>query len=175
MQSGWIVAYSKQSRENYAAENLHRQSIEYYLPRITETVKIGRRDRRQTITRATPLFPRYIFVHVENQWRKILSTYGISGIIMRGQQPDFIPDKTIQAIRERESPDGIVVLPNNQIRQIEYGDPITVTNGPFSGLSGIYDGMSGKDRVSVLLDYLGRKTTVLIGKDQFERDERKVA
>jgi transcriptional antiterminator RfaH len=167
MSIGWIVAFSKVGREYYAAENLTRQSVDYYIPKIIEYAERGRRKERHTIAKATPLFPRYIFIHVNHQWRHVLSTFGVAGVIMQGDSPAFIGQKAIDQIREREDEEGLVHLP--QPEQLSQGDKVKVITGPFSGAIGICEGMSVKDRQKVLLDYLGRKTSVLLGEEMLQR------
>lgn len=160
MSIGWIVAISKPQREFYAADNLARQNVEFYFPKIVESVMLGPRQARYRVERISPLFPRYIFVHITHQWRFLLSTFGMSGVIMRGEEPHFANERCIDAMQSRQDAEGIVHLPT--LKELQQGDPVLVTSGTFKGHHGIYQGMSSKDRQKVLLDYLGRKTPVLI-------------
>lgn len=166
MTIGWVVAVSKPARENYAAENLARQDCDFYFPKIVETVMRGPRQARYRVERTSPLFPRYIFVHVNHQWRFLLSTYGLVGVIMRGEEPQFASDRTIDTMRSRQDDEGIVHLPT--LKELQAGDRVKVQAGTFKGHHGIYQGMSSRDRTKVLLDYLGRKTPVLIAKGQLQ-------
>ncbi len=164
MTIGWIVAISKPARESYAAENLSRLDAEFYFPKIVERVMRGPRDHRQLIERASPLFPRYIFVHIHDQWRFLLNVYGLSGIMMRGEEPQFAAQAVIDQIMARQDEEGIVQLPHRAPQPLSHGDKVKVTGGQFEGYHGIYQGMAAKDRQKVLLDVLGRKTPVLIAK-----------
>lgn len=162
MAIGWIVAISKPARENYAAENLSRLDQEFYFPKIVEQVMRGPRQHRQLIERTAPLFPRYIFVRIHDQWRYLLNVYGLAGIIMKGDEPQFAPQPAIDAMLARQDDEGIIHLP--RLEEIQQGDRVKITGGQFEGHQGIYQGMSAKDRQKVLLDVLGRKTPVLIAK-----------
>lgn len=162
MAVGWIVAISKPSREYYAAENLARQDCDFYFPKIVEQVMRGPRRQRHRVEQLAPLFPRYIFVHIHHQWRFLLNTYGLVGVLMRGEEPHFASQRAIDDMRSRQDDEGIVHLPH--LKEIAQGDRVRITQGQFAGYQGIYQGMSSKDRQKVLLDYLGRKTPVLIAR-----------
>lgn len=166
MAIGWIVAISKPARENYAAENLSRLDQQFYFPRIVEQVMRGPRQHRTLIERAVPLFPRYIFVRIEHQWRYLLNVYGLAGVIMKGEEPQFAPQQAIDAMLARQDDEGLVQLP--RIEDLQPGESVKVTGGQFEGHKGIYQGMSSKDRQKVLLDVLGRKTPVLIAKGMLQ-------
>ncbi len=157
---GWIVARTKAQRESWAAENVARQGYVFYYPRVARRVrgKLGR------LMVAEPLFPRYLFVKARNNWHPLLSTFGLAGVVMTAESPSLMPDKVIDELRSREDPtSGLVVLP-----RLSEGQTVRVRRGPFGGQSGIYQGSSSIDRERVLLDFLGRKTMVLIARDLLE-------
>lgn len=156
----WIVVRTKPRCENWAAANLERQGFVCYCPKTAEVV--GRGMRRYTVARA--LFPGFLFVQLaENRWRTILSTYGVTGPIMVGESPGYIRAKAIEELKEREDRDGLIVLPSKRI-----GSRVQVTRGPMLHRTGIFQGMSGPDRVRVLMEFLGRKITVLIAQNAVE-------
>lgn len=160
MAIGWIVAISKPCRETYAAENLARQRTDCYFPKITEIVERGPRNQRYKLERIVPLFPRYLFVRIEHQWHFILNTFGIAGIIMRGEEPLFAPLSIMQQMWERQDDEGLVQLP-----RLVRGAAVAVVKGPLAGQRGIYQGMGSGERQRVLLDFLNRRMTVLLQPD----------
>lgn len=115
------------------------------------------------MARARCLFPSYIFVHTDGLWRFLLSTFGIVGIVLRGEGPDYVRPDVIAQIKAREDKTGFIQLP---VRK--HGDTIRVKSGPFQDRQGIYLGDTPSGRVRVLLDVMGRKTRCLF-------DERQVA
>jgi transcription antitermination factor NusG len=86
---------------------------------------------------------------------------------MQGDQPAFLSAKAIDNIKAREDVEGIVHLPKPE--NLQRGEHVKITHGPLAGKFGIYEGMSVKDREKVLLDYLGRKTHVLIAMEHLQR------
>jgi transcriptional antiterminator RfaH len=160
----WIVARTKPNREQWAAENLARQGFIYYSPTITEVIKKG----ALRLAIAKPLFPNHIFVQASERWRPLLSTFGISSVIMSGQYPATLPLYEIERIRKLEDTTGAVVLPKRTGSAFRPGQLVRVKGGQFSGYHGLCEGMSAKEREAVLIDFLGRKARVLIAADLLE-------
>ncbi len=157
--SGWIVARTQPRRERWAAENLSRQSYDWYLPQIEVVSRRG----SLTVTTSRPLFPSYIFIRFRANWHSILSTFGISSVIMNLDHPAILSQRHVDEIRARENKWGFVVLPEQAPPGFRNGQSVRVKDGTFMGRIGIYQGSTARDCEKVLLDLLGRKTTVLIG------------
>lgn len=163
----WVLARTQPSRENWAAENVKRQGCEFYLPQFEEEVMVGRRGSKKIVTMKRPLFPSYLFVHTMGQWRFLLGTFGVSSVMQENGTAAIVPDSAIDQLRSREV-NGLIVLPSRQSRHFEKGDSVRVTEGSFLGYQGIYEGLGANDRVKVLLDFMGRKTPILIGEGSLE-------
>jgi transcription antitermination factor NusG len=152
----WIVVRTRGGRESWALENATRQQFECYLPKILERVTIN--DQKLCVAR--PLFPSYMFVFAD-RWRVLLSTFGVVGIIMRGSEPESLPTRVINILREREGSDGIITLPKPEA-VLGPKSKVQILKGPFQGHVGVVASMRPHERARVLLDFLGRKTDVLI-------------
>jgi transcriptional antiterminator RfaH len=69
----------------------------------------------------------------------------------------IVPDQTIEELQNLVGSEGIRVLDP----AITVGEEVEVATGAFEGFRGIVTRvMPAKDRVAVLLDFLGRQTTV---------------
>ena len=158
----WLVARTKPNRERWAAENVLRQGREPYLPMIGS---VSKTKSGVTLAVARPLFASYLFVQTDDQWKFLLGTFGIVGVILVGDKPAVLSSTIIEQLRTRENASGLVVLPKSRFK---IGQGVRVTGGAFVNLQGIYDGQADKERQQVLVDYLGRKTKVLIADDQLE-------
>ena len=130
-----------------------------YLPRIAEHVI--RRGRREEVHR--PLFPGYCFVLVIDRWWAIQRSPGVIGLLLNGGCPASIPDGVIDELRRREQPDGLIRLP--EPRGLRRGDKVLIREGPFAERIAIYAGMSGAQRVAVLLALFGGEKRVTLSKD----------
>jgi transcriptional antiterminator RfaH len=136
--------------------HLGRQGFATYLPRYLKR----RRHARRVDVVAAPLFPRYLFVEVDmgaQRWRSIYSTIGVSRLVCNGELPAPVPDRVIGVLKNRESASGFIQL---EPPQFSAGDKVRVLEGAFYDCLGIYDGMTDRERVEILLDLLGRKVRV---------------
>jgi transcriptional antiterminator RfaH len=152
--SYWSVVQCESQRERVAAEFLVAAKYEIYLPRIL--VK----------KREVPLFPGYLFVTIHEQWWAVRWSIAVIRVLMDGEMPAHVPGKVVDAIKRREGGDGLVRLP--KVRGLERGDAVRIVAGSFAGHLAIYDGMSGEARVCVLLELLGRKTRMSLGRGDVE-------
>jgi transcriptional antiterminator RfaH len=158
----WYVAQTHVHAELVASRHLNRQGFDVYLPRY---LKQRRHARRMDIV-AAPLFPRYLFVAIDmsaQRWRSINSTLGVVRLISIGDDPVPIPQAVFDELKRREDASGFIQLERRP--RFSPGDKIRVVEGTFSDCYGLFEGMSGKERVAILLDLLGRKVRVLLNSE----------
>jgi transcriptional antiterminator RfaH len=158
----WYVVQTQVNGEAKAAQNLLRQGYEVYLPRYLKR----RRHARKVDFAARPLFPRYMFVAIDmatQRWRSIQSTFGVSRLVCNGDDPAAVPDGVVRALRARENDKGFVQMDLRPA--FAPGDKVRILAGAFMDNAGLFSGLADHDRVSILLDMLGRKVRVLLDAD----------
>lgn len=158
-QPQWYVVQTQANAENKAVAHLARQGFATYLPRYLKR----RRHARRVDVVAAPLFPRYLFVEINmavQRWRSIYSTVGVSRLVCNGEYPAPVPERVVDLLKSRENTSGFIQLDHRP--KFKTGDKIRILEGAFYDCLGIYDGMSDRDRVGILLDLLGRKVRVLL-------------
>ncbi|MCS3765310.1 transcription termination/antitermination protein NusG [Bradyrhizobium centrosematis] len=152
----WFVVQTQPNAERRALTNLIRQRFEVYLPcYLKRRSHAGKAD-----VVAAPLFPRYLFVSIDlatQQWRAINSTFGVSKLLCRGERPAALPKGIIAHLRSREDQRGLMRLDQCSFSP---GKRVRVVDGAFYGQFGIFEMMSDRERVAVLLDLLGRTVRV---------------
>jgi transcriptional antiterminator RfaH len=158
----WYVVQTHINCEAKAASNLLRQGFGVYFPRYLKR----RSHARKVDTVARPLFPRYLFVAIDlatQRWRSIQSTIGVSHLVSWGGNPASVNDGVIGALKQREDEGGFVRLE----RRIRFspGDKVRVLEGAFIDSLALVEGINDRERVAILLDFLGRKVRVLVGAD----------
>jgi len=167
----WYVIHTKPRQESVAEENLQRQGFETYLPRIKRAVR-RRNTWRDNIE---PLFPRYLFLHIDPGQQTVApvrSTLGVTTIVTFGNRIVPVPDGTIDTLRRHEN--GQTGLQQPPQQSLQKGDAVVVTAGPFEGIEGIFQMSSGQERVSVLLDILGQATRVILNRHDVSRTDSKL-
>ncbi len=158
----WFVVQTQVNGEAKAAQNLRQQGYDIYLPRYLKR----RRHARKVDFTAKPLFPRYMFVAIDmatQRWRSIQSTFGVSRLVCNGDEPAAVPAGVVDALKQREDEKGFVKMDLRP--SFAPGDKVRVLAGAFMDSAGLFNGMADHDRVSILLDMLGRKVRVLLDAD----------
>jgi transcriptional antiterminator RfaH len=157
----WACARLETRREAVAQHFLRLAGYQVYIPQVREQ-RVRRHRRVEVIA---PLFPAYAFIVIERQWHSARWSIGVSAIILDGDHPARVPDPVIAEIRRREVR-GAIELP--QAPGMRAGDRVRVSGGPFQGLTGLYHGMSGRQRVEVLLSLLGSQRSVTLPRGRIE-------
>ena len=94
------------------------------------------------------------------------STVGVKRLVRNGNEPAVVPVSILEALKHREDANGFVQLDNRP--KFSRGDKVCVLAGALQDSLGFYEGMSGRDRVAVLLDLLGRKVRVVLNAECIE-------
>jgi transcriptional antiterminator RfaH len=160
-ESTWHVAQVHVHSEAKAQMHLARQGFATYLPRYLKR----RRHARRTETVAAPLYPSYLFVSFNraiHRWRSIQSTVGVSRLVCNGDVPAPVDHSIIASLKNRENAQGFIELAR---RQFSPGDKVRVSEGVFTDCLGLVEGMGDHERITILLDLLGRKVRVALDED----------
>lgn len=160
----WYLIYSKPRQEKGAVENLLRQGYVVYFPQVQ--VWRTRRGKRQLVTE--PLFPRYLFIHLDAQtdnWAPIRSTLGVTSLVRFGAEPARVPDELIDYLQSRQNADGLHEWAQPAL---VVGGRTRVVSGPLAGYEGILVAKSSRERVVILIDLVSGQMRAKLNPDQIE-------
>ena len=149
----WYAIHTKPRQETLAAENLHRQEFEIYLPRIKQT----HRYRHQWRDRIEPLFPRYLFIRLDlgkDNIAPIRSTRGVAKLVSFSGLPTTVPDPFIDTLIQSADPNTELHHPDESL--FEAGNIVSIVDGPLEGLEAIFKARDGETRAIILLKLLGK-------------------
>ena len=166
----WFCLRSQPKHEHIAASHLRQmEEIEVFNPRI----RFARATRQGPVWVTEALFPNYLFARFD--WRTSLSRVhyapGVSGVVHFGTRWPTVPDEVLDELRIMLGKDDIHVVS----AALAPGDKVNIAGGMFHGLQAVVtQAMPGRQRVMVLMDFLGRQTTVEVAlksviKQQFKR------
>lgn len=161
----WIVAATHPGKEHIALQNLQRQGYTIYYPKI----KKRRSHARKTEWVVRPLFPGYVFIFLDETcqvWRPIQSTIGVRCLIQFGNKLSFLPQKIVDGMRAQEVDGFIPEQPLSQI--LKSGSKVRVLDGAFRDFWATVLGVRVQDRVSVLLEIMGRQVKTVLPGDSLE-------
>jgi transcriptional antiterminator RfaH len=153
----WYCLRSKTKREHIAAAFVSEQCrAEVFAPRIP----VWRKTRHGRKVFVEALFPGYFFARFDwgESGRRILSTQGVTGVVRFGpnvpEVPGSVVESLMEAVREVLSSDG-------HDEGLEEGDIVEILSGCFKGTVARIQAVSqATDRVSVLIEFLGRSLKV---------------
>lgn len=163
--TAWFCLRSQPKHERLAATHLQQiEGIEVFNPRL----RYQRRTRNGPVSVVESMFPNYLFARFdwELHLNRIHYSPGVAGIVHFGNKWPTVPDAAIEELRRLVGPDGARFVSNDLVP----GERVEVCSGMFQGLEAVVMSvLPGKDRVLVLMDFLGRQSTVEIASHSIVR------
>ena len=152
MKKKWLIALYRSNEIKRVVSNLSNQNFDFYLPKIT-TKKINANPKVEV------LFPGYIFVNTSfENYSALKYTMGIKNIIKFGDNIPCISDEEIEAMQMAEEASKI----NPVASQIQIGQDVMIAKGSLSGIVVKVSSLNSKQRVGILLSFLGSVRRVTI-------------
>jgi transcriptional antiterminator RfaH len=106
-------------------------------------------------------------VRLEPYQVQIRYVQGVSSIIRFGEKPTVVPEGAIAVLREGLGEDELRVMQ----AELVPGDKVRIGVGSFQGIEAVVkEVMPAKERVRLLLDFLGRTTEVELSSHEVVRD-----
>lgn len=152
----WFVVQTKVGQEAVASRNLLRQNFESWFPLLPKTVRAGRR----TVIKLKPFFPGYVFLknQSDQSWRPVDSTFGVVRLVRNGVHPATLPVGLVPELRALADSGGVVSFRDT----LRHGDKVRVMVGAFDNWIGRVVDLPDSDRVTLLLDMIGRAVPVTL-------------
>ena len=160
---GWYVVYTKPRKEAFVECQMQRQGIRVFFPQLLIPGTPTRRAKRRIV----PLFPNYLFVHLQEarEYDCVRWTPGVSYIVNFHGTPAPINNAIIQFLQQHTSSEGYITAQST----LSAGQETQINDGPFAGLAGIIQHPpNARGRVKVLLTLLGREVSVELPADTVE-------
>ena len=159
----WYLIQFKPNSHRLAERNLHRQGFETFLP----MQNITRRKASRFVSNLKPLFPGYMCVSVNSDlapWRSINSTIGVTKLVSFEGKPKPLPLQLISGLMLRCDASGTFLPP----KTLNEGDSVEMLTGPFANFIATVDAIDPKQRIYVLMDFMGQKTRMQVTADQLQ-------
>ncbi len=152
----WYCLRAQSKREHIASHWLTLQlELETYLPRI----RFRRVESRGPVWTTEALFPNYLFARFDlgASGQQVERVPGVIEIVRFGSHCPPVPEPVIEELRRQVGADQVHVLQERFVP----GDAVQIESGPFEGLGAVVTRvMPAKERVSVLLELLGRQANL---------------
>jgi transcriptional antiterminator RfaH len=166
MGSRWFCLRTRPKQEHLTAQQLRTrvEGLAVYAPRI----RYRKPTRRGTIWFVEALFPGYLFARFDpaEQMRHVRHVTGVTGVVAFGGRYALVPDEVVERLRAEIGDEEIRVF----TEPFREGDLAEIVDGPFRGLEAvIVRVLPARERVRVLLQFLGRETEAELGYPQLAK------
>ena len=129
MEKKWFVVYTRAQQELKVARELSAMGITNYCPTITLTKQYS--DRKKKVNK--PLLSSYVMVELEEKEReKVFACSGIVRYLFFLGKPAVVPSYEIDLMKDHLNG----VYNDFKVTTLSVGDSHTITQGPFSGVTG---------------------------------------
>src|SRR5713226_9389902 len=122
----WYVVYSKPQNEDYARFQLESKGLQVFFPRLLLPEAAKKRKR------IIPLFPNYLFVHINvfsHEYYSAIWSPGVRRIVSFNGYPASIDKEIIGLLMQQSDSDGIILARST----LQTGKEVQITRGPFAG------------------------------------------
>jgi transcriptional antiterminator RfaH len=162
----WFCLWSQPKHEHIAAAHLRKMSeVEVFLPRI----RFRRATRQGTAWVTEALFPGYLFVRFnwQTSLRQVQHARGVRGVVHFGERWPTIHEGVIAELRRAVGSAELNIIP----MEFAPGDPVQVAAGTLRGLRAVVlRVMPSRERVAVLMEFLGQQTMIELGADSIIKE-----
>jgi transcriptional antiterminator RfaH len=158
----WFALHTRAYLERRVVAHLERNEIDAFLPETRD-------GPRATATSLAPLFPGYLFVHIDLQTTRSSSFLvpGVANVVGYGEEPVPVPEEVIKLIARRSAE---LTSRRGPRARFQRGDAVRIKDGPFRDMIGIFDGPSEpSERVRVLLNAMRNSMRVRLPASALEK------
>jgi len=157
----WFAAYTTPRHEKAVVRQLNVRQVESFLPLYTS---VRRWKNGCQVAVEQPLFPGYVFVHVERRHStKVLQIPGVVSIVGSGREPSPLACQEIESLRA-----GLPQRYYDPHPYLAMGDKVRIIDGPLAGMTGVLVRKKKSLRVVLSLDLIMQSVAVEIGMDEIE-------
>jgi transcription antitermination factor NusG len=157
----WYAVFTLPQNEKSAIKQLALREVESFLPTY-ETVRVWK--NRQRVRTVLPLFPSYLFVHINCRQRgKVLQSPGVIHIVGNNREQVPVPDAEIELLRS-----GVRGRNMEPYRELVVGKKVRIKSGSMQGLQGILVRKGNGLRFVLALEMINQFAAIEVGAEDLE-------
>ena len=157
----WFAVFTVPQNEKSAVIHLGLREVESFLPTY-ETVRVWKNRQRMKIV--LPLFPSYLFVHINSRERaKVLQSPGVLHIVGNGREHVPLPDAEIEFLRS-----GLCRQRIEPYRELVVGEKVRIKGGVMQGVCGTLVRKGSGVRFVLTLELINQHAAVQVDAEYLE-------
>ncbi len=148
----WRAVYLVARHEKAVAEQLHRRSIESFLP-LYRTIHLWNGRKAEV---ELPLFPCYLFVRIAADHKlRVLEVPGVVQIVSFHGALAVVPEEELRALRA-----ALQLRRSQPCPYLSAGERVRIKAGPLTGLEGVVLRHNRSSRLIVSVGFIQRSVSV---------------
>lgn len=157
----WYAVFTVPQNEKSVVKHLDSREINCFLPTY-ETVRVWK--NRQRMRLVLPLFPGYLFVHINCRERsKVLDSPRVLHIVGNGREYVPLADSEIEFLRS-----GLGGQPIEPYRELVVGERVRVKSGVMQGVCGTLVKKGSSLRFVLTLELINQHAAVEVDAEDLE-------
>jgi transcription antitermination factor NusG len=157
----WYAVFTVPQNEKSAARQLALREVESFLPTY-ETVRVWK--NRQRVRTVLPLFPSYLFVHINCRQRgKVLQSPGVIHIVGNSREQVPVPDAEIELLRS-----GVRGRNMEPYLELVVGKKVRIKSGSMEGVQGVLVRKGNGLRFVLALEMINQYAAIEVGAEDLE-------
>lgn len=160
----WYAVHVKSRHEFRVTERLTKAGMEAFLPVVERLNKW--KDRKKLVS--FPLFPGYLFVHINKSYSDMLAVLKMQGVVrflgLIPSDPEPVPEDQIVSLKKLvESKESLDPYP-----YLKEGQMVRIKSGPLAGVEGILVERAGQHILVLSVDILRQGVSLKIDASEVE-------
>jgi len=157
----WYAVLTVPQHEKSVVKHLEVREIESFLPTY-ETIRVWKNRQRMKVV--LPLFPTYLFVHINYRERvRVLQSPGVLQIVGKGREPVPLLDAEVEFLRsgcrrERIEP----------YRDLVIGQKVRIKSGVMGGVQGTLVKKNNSMKFILTLDLINQHAAIQVDAEDLE-------
>ena len=157
----WFAVFTVPQNEKSAVIHLGLREVESFLPTY-ETFRVWKNRQRMKIV--LPLFPSYLFVHINSRERtKVLQSPGVLHIVGNRREHVSLPDAEIEFLRS-----GLCRQRIEPYRELVVGEKVRIKGGVMQGVCGTLVRKGSGVRFVLTLELINQHAAVQVDAEDLE-------
>jgi len=157
----WYAVFTVPRNEKSVLKHLNIREIESFLPTY-ETVRVWKNRQRMKVI--LPLFPTYLFVHINSRQRtKVLQSPGVIQIVGNGREYAPLLDSEIEFLRS-----GFCRQRIEPYREFIIGERVRIRSGVMQGLQGVLVRKKNSLRFVLTVELINQHAAIQVNAEDLE-------
>jgi len=158
----WYAVFTLPQNEKSVVRQLALREVESFLPTY-ETVRVWK--NRPRVRTVLPLFPTYLFVHIDCRQRtRVLESPGVIHIVGNGGDQAPVPDAEIELLRS-----GIRGRNVEPYRELVVGQKVRIKRGTMEGAQGVLVRKGNGLRFVLAIQLINQYVAIEVGAEDLEQ------